>query len=256
MITPPALTHIAIILVEPVYAGNVGAIARIMNNFCLSDLRIVGSVPEKNDFYLAMHSEHILEGASLYPDLAEAVAGLDRIIAFSRRLGKNKPIDMNPRQMARYVHNLPKAKIGIVFGRETYGLTDTEADLCPLRCHIPANPEFPSLNLAQAVALACWEIFSLPLDEETGKGRNYHAVSGIELDKIREYMLEVMQATGFFKSHESTNWDLFLAKLLAQLNPGKTMVYRLRQMFNRFHVLVTGKGMGYYSKPGDDKRQQ
>lgn len=256
MITPPALSRIAIILVEPIYAGNVGAIARIMNNFNFCDLRIVGSVPEKNDFYLAMHSEHILDSAALYTDLEQAIKGLDRVIAFSRRLGKNKPIDMNPRQMARYVHNLPKAKIGIVFGRETYGLTDTEADLCPLRCHIPANPEFPSLNLAQAVALACWEIFSLPLDEESGKSRNYHAVDGIELDKIREYMLEVMQAIGFFKSHETTNWEMFLAKLLAQLNPGKTMVYRLRQMFNRFHVLVTGKGLGYYSKPGDENRQK
>ncbi len=255
MITPLSLSRLAIILVEPVYAGNVGAIARVMNNFCFTDLRIVGSVPEKNDFYLAMHSEHILENASLFPNLESAIQGLDRVIAFSRRLGKNKPIDLSPRQMARYVHSLPQAKIGIVFGRETYGLTDLEADLCPLRCHIPANPEFPSLNLAQAVALACWEIFDLPLDEETGKSRNYHAVDGIELDKIREYMLEVMHATGFFTSHESTNWEMFLAKLLTQLNPSKTMVYRLRQMFNRFHVLITGKGKGYYSKPGDYKRQ-
>lgn len=246
------LSRIAIILVEPIYAGNVGAIARIMNNFCLSDLRIVGKVPEKNDFYLAMHSEHILEDAGIYPDLESAIKGLDRVIAFSRRLGKLKPIDMTPRQMARFVHSIPKATIGIVFGRETYGLTDSEADLCPLRCHIPANVEFPSLNLAQAVALAAWEIYNLPLDEETGKSKNYYAASGIELDRLRHYMLDVMQATGFFRSHESTNWDMFLTKLLAQLNPNKNMLYRLRQMFNRFHVLITGKGLGYISKPEDE----
>jgi tRNA (cytidine32/uridine32-2'-O)-methyltransferase len=175
-----------------------------LNNFCFTDLRIVGSVPEKNDFYLAMHSEHILENASLFPNLESAIQGLDRVIAFSRRLGKNKPIDLSPRQMARYVHSLPQAKIGIVFGRETFGLTDLEADLCPLRCHIPANPEFPSLNLAQAVALACWEIFDLPLDEETGKSRNYHAVDGMNLTKSVNTLLEVMHATGFFKKpHES-----------------------------------------------------
>jgi tRNA C32,U32 (ribose-2'-O)-methylase TrmJ len=112
MITPLSLSRLAIILVEPVYAGNVGAIARVMNNFCFTDLRIVGSVPEKNDFYLAMHSEHILENASLFPNLESAIQGLDRVIAFSRRLGKNKPIDLSPRQMARYVHSLPQAKIG------------------------------------------------------------------------------------------------------------------------------------------------
>lgn len=242
--TAREMSRIAIILVEPIYAGNVGAIARIMNNFQLSDLRIVGKVPEKNDFYLAMHSEHILENASIHADLASALQGLDRVIAFSRRMGRKKPVDMNPREMAGYVHELPKLKIGLVFGRETFGLTDAEAERCDLRCHFPANPEFPSLNLAQAVALAAWEIYAYPL-VATAKKPNQDAVDRIELDKIKHYMLDVMKATGFFRSHETTNWEQFLVKLLTQLNPSKTMVYRLRQMFNRFHVLVLGKGLGY-----------
>ena len=57
-----------------------------------------------------------------------------------------------------------------------------------------------------------------------------------------------MSGIGYFKSHETTNWDVFLKKLLAQLNPNKETVYRLRQMFNRFHVLVKGKGKGYDSQ--------
>ena len=248
------LSRIAIILVEPIYAGNVGAIARIMNNFCISDLRIVGKAPEKNDFYLAMHSEHILDDAVTYPDLASALEGLDRVIAFSRRLGRKKPVDMSPRQMAHYVHEIPKLKVGLVFGRETFGLTDEEADLCELRCHFPANPAFPSINLAQAVALASWEIYALPVEERESKKLNKSAADGIELDKIRHYMLDVMEATGFFRSHETTNWEQFLAKLLAQLNPSPAMIYRLRQMFNRFHVLVLGKGRGYDFHP--DKHAQ
>ena len=251
------LSRVAIILVEPIYAGNVGAIARIMNNFCLSDLRIVGKVPEKNDFYLAMHSEHILEQAAIYPDLQSALQGLDRVIAFSRRLGKTKPVDLSPRQMAAYVHSLPKLKIGLVFGRETFGLTDEEADLCALRCHFSANPAFPSINLAQAVALACWEVYSFAQEDRGEQKQNQFAVQRNELDKIQQYMLDVMTATGFFRSHETTNWEQFLQKLLAQLNPSKTMVYRLRQMFNRFHVLVLGRGLGYDSAPeetGEDNR--
>ena len=239
-------SRISIILVEPIYAGNVGAIARIMNNFCFTDLRIVGSVPEKNDFYLAMHSEHILENAKLFDTLAEAIADLDRVIAFSRRLGKNKPIDMSPPQMAAYVHDLPKLKIGLVFGRETFGLTDDEADLCPLRCHFTANPAFPSINLAQAAALATYEIHSFEQrDLEAGGKKNNYAVSGEELNKIYHYMKDVLGDIGYFNRHETTNWDIFLKKMLAQLNPNKEMVYRLRQMFNRIHVLVTGKGKGY-----------
>ncbi|MDD4310255.1 MAG: TrmH family RNA methyltransferase [Candidatus Cloacimonetes bacterium] len=247
------LSRISIILVEPIYAGNVGAIARVMNNFGVSSLRIVGSVPQKNDFYLAMHSEHILDQAEIFPDLASAIKGLDRVIAFSRRIGRHKPIDLSPRQMARYVHNIPRATIGLVFGRETYGLSDAEADLCSLRCHFPANPAFPSLNLAQAVALAIWEVYCLPLDESDTSARNFYAADGIELDKIQRYMLDVMKAIGFFRSHETTNWEGFLHKMLAQLNPNKNMIYRLRQMFNRFHVLVTGKGLGYSDEVIEDE---
>ena len=241
---PKTDPQISIILVEPIYAGNVGAVARIMNNFCFSDLRIVGAVPEKNDFYLAMHSEHILENASIFPDLASAIAGLDRVIAFSRRRGRNKPIDFSPPEMAAYVHEIPGLKIGLVFGRETYGLTDEEADLCPLRCHFSANPAFPSINLAQAVALAIYEVASYT-SRGLQTGGKSDAVEGEELNKIYVYIMEVLSAIGYFSRLETTNWDVFLKKMLAQLNPNKEMVYRLRQMFNRIHVLVTGKGKGY-----------
>ena len=239
-------SRIIFILVEPIYAGNIGAIARILNNFCFTELRIVGCIPKKNDYYLAMHSEHLIDNALLFPDLAAAVSDLDRVIAFSRRLGKNKPIDMSPMQMASYVHELPQLKIGLVFGRETFGLTDEEADLCPLRCHFSANPEFPSINLAQAVALATYEIASYEQrNHEQGGQLKVDAVSGEELDKIYQYMIEVMSGIGYFQDHETTNWEVFLKKLLAQLNPNKETVYRLRQMFNRFHVLVKGRGKGY-----------
>lgn len=241
---PKPEARISIILVEPIYAGNVGAVARIMNNFCLSDLRIVGTVPEKNDYYLAMHSEHILEDAKLYADLASAIADLDRVIAFSRRLGKHKPIDLTAPQMAAYVHELPQLKIGLVFGRETFGLNDREADLCPLRCHFSANPDFSSINLAQAVALAVYELQSYPTRAET-TGKYPDAVPGPELAKIYSYMMDTLTDIGFFTRFETTNWEMFLSKMLAQLNPNQDMVYRLRQMFNRIHVLVLGKGKGY-----------
>jgi TrmH family RNA methyltransferase len=255
----PALINIYIILVEPIYAGNVGAVARILNNFCLPNLRIVGSIPSKNDFYLAMHSEHIIDNAVLFDTLAEAVADLDRIIAFSRRTGKLKPVDLNPWNLGDYFYANPHLKTGLVFGRETYGLTDDEAELCHLRCHIPANPDFPSLNLAQSVALAAWEIWSYPVRSSTAKiksrkaqdvaeSQSEPAVGKEEMEKIQTYMKDVLSEIGFFQDHETTNWDAFFSRMLHQLNPTGDMVYRFRQLFNRIHVLVKGKGKGYNNK--------
>lgn len=239
------LPNVHIILVEPVYAGNVGAVARIMHNFSIPHLRIVGEVPQKNDYIMAVHSNHILEEALIFKTLAEAVADLDRVIALSRRVGKTKPIDMNPKATANYVQKLSHLQIGLVFGRETYGLTDLEADLCPLRCHIPSNPEFPSLNLAQAVTVATWEIYQARLDSSTSRQPRSDAAKGKELDSVKRYMIEVMREIGYFRSYEPTNWESFLDKMFSQLNPSREMLYRFRQMFNRFHVLVTGKGRGY-----------
>lgn len=252
----PALNNVSIILVEPIYAGNVGAVARILNNFCLNNLRIVGTIPHKNDFYLAMHSEHIITNAAMFDTLADAIKDLDRVIAFSRRVGKLKPVDLNPWNLGDYIYENQHLKTGLVFGRETFGLTDEEADLCPLRCHIPANPDFPSLNLAQSVALAAWELWSHPVRNATRTvmGRqvvkedssiNEPAVSGEELAKLQTYIHEVMQSIGYFQDFETTNWDSFFSKMLHQLNPSSEMVYRFRQMFNRIHVLIRGKGKGY-----------
>ncbi len=254
-----ALNNIHIILVEPIYAGNVGAVARILNNFCISNLRIVGSIPSKNDFYLAMHSEHIITNAQMFDTLADAVKDLDRVIAFSRRVGRLKPVDLNPWNIGDYVYENPQLKTGLVFGRETFGLTDEEADLCPLRCHIPANPDFPSINLAQSVALAAWELWSYPVRNSARPvmGRqvvkedaslNEPAVSGEELAKLQTYIHEVMQSIGYYQDFETTNWDSFFSKMLHQLNPSGEMVYRFRQMFNRIHVLISGKGKGYTNK--------
>ncbi len=234
--------NIYIILVEPIYEGNVGAVARIMNNFGFSKLRIVGSLPTKNDFYLAMHSTFILENTEVFEDLGSAVKDLDRVIAFSRRVGKLKPIDMDPTAMAEYANKIKKLKLGLVFGRETFGLTDAEADLCPLRCHIPANPAFPSINLAQAVAIACWELSSAKALKPSSQAK---ALQASEMESLHAYMMDVMQSSGFFQDHESTNWDVFLRRMLMQLNPGKMMSWRFRQMFNRWHVLATGKGKGF-----------
>jgi len=93
---------IHIILVEPIYEGNVGAIARIMHNLGFSSLRLVGAMPKKNDFYLAMHSENLLQQAQIYPTLKDAISDLDRVIAYSRRMGKLKPVDFTPITAAQY----------------------------------------------------------------------------------------------------------------------------------------------------------
>lgn len=235
------MNHVYIILVEPIYQGNVGAVARIMNNFELTHLRIVGSIPQKNDFYLAVHSEDILEQAELFPDLQAAIADLDRTIAVSRRKGKLKPVDMNPEMAGQFIKNNSELKIGLIFGRETWGLTDEEAALCQMRCYIPANPKFPSLNLAQAVSILTYEIYR----NSSSKRETEELADQKQFQDTKEYMLEVLESIHFFQEEEPYDWNHILDHMLARMNPTREMTYRLRQMFNRIHVAFHGKGKGY-----------
>ncbi len=235
------MNHIYIVLVEPIYQGNVGAVARIMNNFEITHLRIVGSIPEKNDFYLAVHSEELLENAEIFPDLKSALVDLDRTIAVSRRKGKLKPVDLTPEMAGTYTRENKALKTGLIFGRETWGLTDEEASLCQMRCYIPANPNFPSLNLAQAVAILTYEIYRSNLIKHDGE-----VIADREqyLD-TKSYIMEVLQSIGFFNQDEPYNWAHIIDHMLARMNPTRQMAHRIKQIFNRIHVAFHGKGKGY-----------
>lgn len=238
------MDNIYVILVEPVYKGNVGSVARIMNNFGYCKLRIVGSIPSKEDQIIAVHSNSILEQAEIFDSLASAVSDLDRTIALSRRKGNKKKVDLNPLQLGKYVNELSESnlKLGLVFGRETFGLTDHEAEQCDLRCYIPANEEFPSLNLAQAVAVILYEIYSFSWKTESIN-------QAAEKDLIKhsvEYSLEILNSISFFKNDDDRKSvsDYFYS-LLLRSNATKQITLDFKKVFNRIHLCFHGKGKGY-----------
>ncbi|HOQ81210.1 MAG TPA: TrmJ/YjtD family RNA methyltransferase [Candidatus Cloacimonadota bacterium] len=235
------MDNLYIILVEPVYKGNIGAVSRIMHNFSFYNLRIVGKMPEKEDKILAMHSEMIMNKAEIFPDLKSSLHDIDRAIAVTRRFGRKKKIDFTPTETAKYVHDSTDLKVALVFGRETYGLTDEEIEQCQLRTYINANEDFSSLNLSQAVAIMLYEIYSYQRKQnELEEHVNQH-----EIDDTILYSLEVFEQIGYFKSFPQDNVRNLLQSLFYRANITKPMAYKIKAMFNRIHVLQKGKGYGF-----------
>lgn len=245
------MQDIYVILVEPVYKGNVGAIARIMNNFECFNLRIVGAIPQNEDFYLAMHSEEILNNAEIYDCLDDAIKDMDRTVALSRRKGSKKVNDFNPRQLSEYLYECKNLKTGLVFGRETFGLTDEEAEKCDLRCYINANKNFPSLNLAQAVAVILYEIYNNRLNEEDETPllkyeKNNLPATKEMITESTEYVLEVLKSIRFFeKINDEQAIKEFFEGLLFKSNAVKQTIFDLKKIFNRIHLKFHGKGKGF-----------
>lgn len=235
--------NVTIILVEPVYKGNVGAVCRTMNNFGFPNLRIVGKVPEKEDHYLAVHSEEILEQARLYDDLPSATEDMDLLIAFSRRRGSKKRVDLTADRVAAYVFERLNLRTGLVFGRETFGLTDEEADLCHLRCFIPTAPHFPSLNLSQAVGIVMYELFKHTFSHQENRSGTIDQPAPVNtMDEMIERGRNILVSMGYEQVGDPGKITGILYRALLRSNPNAYELREFNHFFQRIHLLARGQG--------------
>lgn len=182
-----------IVLVEPREAGNVGAAARAMKNFGFEDLWIVGEHPPLLPVagWWASGADDMLERAQFAPTLQEAIADANLVVATTSARGRNTPVDLTPLQLAAAVSALGDDQIvALVFGREDSGLTREELTLCQRTAIIPTNENFPTMNLAQAVALFCYELSSLERTQESRSLANAALVERFH-ERFESLLLEV-----------------------------------------------------------------
>lgn len=154
-----SLTHIRVVLVEPAGALNVGSVARVMKNMGLSKLVLVKPQCDRlgqEARLMAVRAADVLESAREVQTLAEALQGCVKAIATSGRdrATFTTPIE-TPRLALPWLLDAPSA---LIFGREDSGLTNAEMNHAQRLIQIPSTDAYPSLNLAQAVAICCYEL--------------------------------------------------------------------------------------------------
>ncbi len=155
-----------VVLVEPQLGENIGMAARAMGNFALTRLRIVNprdGWPNISAQRAAAGADHILEKVELFDTVQQAVADCTLLFATTARAhDQAKPVvapEVAAQQMAGEFEG--GGTVGILFGRERYGLQNEEVALANRIITFPVNPGFASLNLAQAVLLIGYEWFKL-----------------------------------------------------------------------------------------------
>ena len=155
------MAAVRIVLIRPENAANIGAVARAVTNMGLAGLDLVapGDWRTVEAWRMAWRSEDALEEARVFDSLDEALAGSIYTAGLTGRSGgRVTPIDVRP--MAQEIASLESsAAVSLVFGPESKGLTEQELLRCQRRVRIPSNPSQPSLNLAQAVMVAAYEVF-------------------------------------------------------------------------------------------------
>jgi TrmH family RNA methyltransferase len=188
------MARVRVVLNRPESASNVGAVARVITNTGLSGLDLVQPCDFRTveAWRLAWRSEEVLEQVRVFDSLESARAGAVYVAGFAGREGKRvEPI--TPRRMAAEIAALDAdAEAAIVFGCESRGLTEEELGLCQRRVRIPSHPNQPSLNLAQAVMVAAYEIFIASGEPpEEAPERAAAGEADLALGAFRDALLEI-----------------------------------------------------------------
>jgi tRNA/rRNA methyltransferase len=210
------LNSILILLVRPRYHENIGSVARVMKNMGLNRLIVVdGSSPLHRDAYkLASGAEDILERAEEFPNLKEAISEMGCVVGMTSRAGKERGPLLTPKKVVEELISISeKNSIGLVFGSEKEGLTNEELSLCHLYVRIPSADSFPSLNLAQAVMVLCYELFqsSTTIQQETGP-----LASSDHLERMFEHMERTLVAIGFLDAKQPERIMRVLRKIFGR----------------------------------------
>lgn len=149
------------------HPGNVGSAARAMKTMGFTQLVLAapkdsGYLQHPEAIALASGAVDVLDKALVCQSLSEALAPVTLSFALTARTRDMGPPAMDIRHAAleaeQHLHHHAQAQVAIILGPERIGLDNEEISRCHRICHIPANPEYSSLNVAQALQLAAWEL--------------------------------------------------------------------------------------------------
>ena len=196
--------QIGIILVGPKFPENIGASARIASNFGISQLIVVSDeeFDQERMMKMATHkAAHLIREMRICRTTAEAAAPFHFIVGTTARQGRHRPQDQTPREvMAELAPLLAGNRIGLMFGPEDAGLSNEDLDLCQFASTIP-TAGFSSLNLAQAVAIHCYELYTAVHTHPFAAIPKSEFANSYDLEGMYEHVEEAL--TGFTFLHDT-----------------------------------------------------
>lgn len=156
-------SRFTVILVEPQYPDNVGHVARSMLNFGTSELVLVNTHDQLDILARerAVHAQDVLDGARRVASLDDLRLDFEVLVGFAARISS---VDKAHLRMSEKLETVARrletmgGRVGLVFGREDFGLSNEDVEKCDILCTIPTNPIYRSLNLSHAVSVALYEL--------------------------------------------------------------------------------------------------
>lgn len=224
------LSHCRIVLVRTHYAGNLGATARVMRNFGLSDLVLVAPYAHTTNSEAQRRARggiDILNSARVVPDLADALA--DCVYSFATSsltagLWRSGTVGSVAERMPELLAASEAGPVAVVFGPEPHGLSNEEVGRCNGVLHIPVDAKYGSLNLAQAVAICCYELRKAwSKAENDARGAPEVPARGVapfaEQERMFEHLREGMTAIGYLFGEKADSLMHGIRHLIGRAQP-------------------------------------
>ncbi|MBX7139308.1 MAG: RNA methyltransferase [Oligoflexia bacterium] len=232
MITRDSKVHV--VLVRPYDNRNIGAVARAMKNTGFDRLHLVAAqnYDAEKAAVSACGAVDLLEKAQHWPTLTAALVGMDHVVGFTARSGKNRaPITLLPQWATQfYAHNF--ASTALLFGPEENGLTNEELYQCRELIRIPAAANCTSYNLSQAVLLSLYEL------SRHAVGAAMHAppvqtskAAWSEFEKLDRLVEAGVRALGFVNNHSPMAIPAIIKNLLRRCCPDQREMRILQGLF-------------------------
>lgn len=195
------LSRISIFLVSPQIPENIGLSSRFMKNMGFKNLVLVNPPCLDKAYKSAKKAKDVLEKARIYSSLDKAISSYNLVLATTRRRRKDYIIYDLKTVLPVVLSSAKKLSVAVLFGREDFGLSREELRKADIVFRIPSSSEFPSLNLAYAVGLFCYEIFCLSREIFSLPVLEY--ASRREVEKFYEYLEVVLEKIGYERDKAS-----------------------------------------------------
>ena len=211
---------INIVLVDTIHPGNIGSVARAMKTMGLSRLSLVNPrvFPSGDANALSGNATDVLENAQIFSSIKDAIKDSTFVYATSSRDRSIQWPITDAATAAKDIHNetTNEKEVSIIFGKEDRGLTNDELECANRLIEIPANPEYPVLNLAMSVQIITYELFKISSESNLKEWRDYPEINSEDLQRLINHFVET-----------SIELDLIDPK-----NPSQ-IIARIKRMFSR-----------------------
>jgi len=219
-----------VVLVAPKEEGNVGAVARAMKNFGVSQLVLVDPCPIGDEaFKRAMHGADVLAKAHVVASLDDAVQDVDLVVGTTGIVTKSEKrfarIAITPRDFARRIAAMD-GTVALLLGREDFGLLDAELARCDLLVSIPAADGYPILNLSHAAAIVLYELFA------SDGGRPLRQASGEEKEHLFAAFHEMLDTTNYPRNKRGRT-EIMFRRMIGRAVPSKWEFHALMGVLTR-----------------------